>query len=56
MNKKSKEEENNNNKNITYKDNNIPSKTNLYLYSLESSLDLQRQIIKKLKNKDYNRN
>ena len=55
MNKKIKEEENINN-NITYKDNNILSKNNLYLYSLESSLDFQRQIINQLKNKDYNRN
>ena len=55
MNKKSKEEENINN-NITYKDNNILSKNNLNLYSLESSLDLQRQIINQLKNKDYKYN
>ena len=60
LNKKSKEEEKINN--IVYKDNisiiqyNIPYNINLYLNALESTLDLQRQIIKLLKNKDYIRN
>ena len=63
--KESKEEENTKNK-LVLKDNssdnnsknvnNMISEKSLYLYSLDNALDLQRQIIKKLKNKNYIRN
>ena len=63
--KESKEEENTKNKlvlkdnssdNNSKKVNNMISEKSLYLYSLDNALDLQRQIIKKLKNKNYIRN
>ena len=63
--KESKEEENTKNK-LVFKDNNsdnnsknvnnVISEKRLCLYSLGNTLDLQRQIIKQLKNKNYIRN